>query len=178
VVEAAWRLNRLLAWSFISRLFSLLETSSAAAFVASAFAIAASAASFFSCASFALLVRSASDPVVPSVEPVGVDPVDPVGPDDVDPVGPEDVDPVGPDDVDPVGPDGVDPVGPDGVDPDDVDPDTPADVDPVSPPEVVMGDIGGVLEPVKKGEVNASQTTVAPSSVDFWTKQYSSLSLR
>jgi len=165
VVEAAWRLNRLLAWSFISRLFSLLETSSAAAFVASAFAIAASAASFFSCASFALLVRSASDPVVPSVEPVGVDPVCPVGPDDVDPVGP--------DDVDPVGPDGVDPVGPE-----DVDPDTPADVDPVSPPEVVIGDIGGVLEPVKKGEVNASQTTVAPSSVDFWTKQYSSLSLR
>jgi len=49
----------------------------------------------------------------------------------------------------------------------------PADVD---PPET--GDIGGVLEPVKKGEVAASQTTVAPSSVDFWTKQYSSLSLR
>jgi len=85
------------------------------------------------------------------VEPVGVDPVCPVGPDDVDPVGPDDV-------------------GPDG----------PADVDPGCPPEVVMGDIGGVLEPVKleKGEVAASQTTVAPSSVDFWTKQYSSLSLR
>jgi hypothetical protein len=43
---------------------------------------------------------------------------------------------------------------------------------------MVTGDIGGVLEPVKKGEVAASQTTVAPSSVDFWTKQYSSLSLR
>jgi len=150
VVEAAWRLNRLLANLSILRPLSLLETSSAAAFVFSAFSIAASASSFFLCASAALLVRSSSDP---AVEPVGVDPVCPVGPDDVGPVGPDDVDPVGPDDVDPVGP-----------------PD----------PGVVMGDIGGVLEPVKleKGEVTASQTTVAPSSVDFWTKQYSSLSLR
>jgi len=131
VVEASWRLNRLVTNLFISRSFSLLETSSAAAFAASAFAIAASAAFFFSCASFALLVRSSSDPVVPSVEPVGVDPVCPVGPEYVDPV---------------------------------------------DPPET--GDVGGVLEPVKKGEVAASQTTVAPSSVDFWTKQYSSLSLR
>jgi len=148
VVEAAWRLNRLLANLSILRPLSLLETSSAAAFVFSAFSIAASASSFFLCASAALLVRSSSDP---AVEPVGVDPVCPVGPDDVGPVGPDDVDPVGPDDVDPVG-----------------------------PPGVVMGDIGGVLEPVKleKGEVAASQTTVAPSSVDFWTKQYSSLSLR
>jgi len=134
VVEAAWRLIRLLTNLFISRPVSSLETSSAAFFVAVAFAISASAASFFSCASFAFLVRSSSDP---AVEPVGVDPVCPVGPADVDPVGPPD-------------------------------------------PEVVMGDIGGVLEPVKveKGEVTASQTTVAPSSVDFWTKQYSSLSLR
>jgi len=145
VVEASWRLNRLLTNLVISRSLSLLETSSAAAFAASAFAIAASAASFFSCASFALLVRSSSDPVVPSVEPVGVDPVCPVGPPNVDPVDP------------------VDPVGP-------------PNVDPVDPPET--GDVGGVLEPVKKGEVAASQTTVAPSSVDFWTKQYSSLSLR
>jgi len=66
--------------------------------------------------------------------------------------------------VEPVGVDPVCPVGP-------------ADVDPVTPPEMVTGDVGGVLEPVKKGEVTASQTTVAPSSVDFWTKQYSSLSL-
>jgi len=134
VVEAAWRLIRLLTNLFISRPLSSLETSSAAFFVAVAFAISASAASFFSCASFAFLVRSSSDP---AVEPVGVDPVCPVGPADVDPVGPPD-------------------------------------------PEVVMGDIGGVLEPVKveKGEVTASQTTVAPSSVDFWTKQYSSLFLR
>jgi len=134
VVEAAWRLIRLLTNLFISRPVSSLETSSAAFFVAVAFAISASAASFFSCASFAFLVRSSSDP---AVEPVGVDPVCPVGPADVDPVGPPD-------------------------------------------PEVVMGDIGGVLEPVKveKGEVTASQTTVAPSSVDFWTKQYSSLFLR
>jgi len=134
VVEAAWRLIRLLTNLFISRPLSSLETSSAAFFVAVAFAISASAASFFSCASFAFLVRSSSDP---AVEPVGVDPVCPVGPADVDPVGPPD-------------------------------------------PEVVMGDIGGVVEPVKveKGEVTASQTTVAPSSVDFWTKQYSSLSLR
>jgi len=134
VVEAAWRLIRLLTNLFISRPLSSLETSSAAFFVAVAFAISASAASFFSCASFAFLVRSSSDP---AVEPVGVDPVCPVGPADVDPVGPPD-------------------------------------------PEVVMGDIGGVVEPVKveKGEVTASQTTVAPSSVDFWTKQYSSLFLR
>jgi len=134
VVEAAWRLIRLLTNLFISSPLSSLETSSAAFFVAVAFAISASAASFFSCASFAFLVRSSSDP---AVEPVGVDPVCPVGPADVDPVGPPD-------------------------------------------PEVVMGDIGGVVEPVKveKGEVTASQTTVAPSSVDFWTKQYSSLSLR
>merc|ERR1719222_237908 len=133
VVEASWRRNRLLTNLVISRSLSLLETSSAAAFAASAFAIAASAASFFSCASFALLVRSSSDPVVPSVEPVGVDPVCPVSPDYVEPV---------------------------------------------CSPEMVTGDIGGELEPVKNGEVAASQTTVAPSSDDFWTKQYSSLSLR
>jgi len=139
VVEAAWRLIRLLTNLFISRPVSSLETSSAAFFVAVAFAISASAASFFSCASFAFLVRSSSDP---AVEPVGVDPVCPVGPADVDPVGPPDPEKY--------------------------------------LPEVVMGDIGGVLEPVKveKGEVTASQTTVAPSSVDFWTKQYSSLFLR
>jgi len=151
VVEAAWRLNLVPEANLLmSRPLSWLETSSAAAFVFSAFAIAASASSFFLCASAALLVRSSSDP---AVEPVGVDPVCPVGPDDV---------------------------GPADVGPDDVDPDGPADVDPGCPPEVVMGDIGGVLEPVKleKGEVTASQTTVAPSSVDFWTKQYSSLSLR
>ena len=94
VAEGSWRLNRLPYVSvtnlFISKPLSWLETSSAAALVASAFAIAASAASFFSCASFALLVRSSSDPVVPSVEPVGVDPVCPVGPADVDPVDPPD----------------------------------------------------------------------------------------
>jgi len=76
--------------------------------------------------------------------------------------------------VEPVGVDPVCPVGPANVDP--VDPVGPPNVDPVDPPET--GDVGGVLEPVKKGEVAASQTTVAPSSVDFWTKQYSSLSLR
>ena len=86
VVEASWRLNRVGTNLFILRLVSLLETSSAAAFVASAISISASAASFFWCASFALSVRSSSDPVVPSVEPVGVDPVCPVGPDDVEPV--------------------------------------------------------------------------------------------
>ena len=87
MVEAAWRLIRLLTNLFISRPLSSLETSSAAFFVAVAFAISASAASFFSCASFAFLVRSSSDP---AVEPVGVDPVCPVGPADVDPVGPPD----------------------------------------------------------------------------------------
>ena len=87
MVEAAWRLIRLLTNLFISRPASSLETSSAAFFVAVAFAISASAASFFSCASFAFLVRSSSDP---AVEPVGVDPVCPVGPADVDPVGPPD----------------------------------------------------------------------------------------
>ena len=86
VVEASWRLNRVGTNLFILRLVSLLETSSAAAFVTSAFSISASTASFFWCASFALLVRSSSDPVVPSVEPVGVDPVCPVSPDDVEPV--------------------------------------------------------------------------------------------
>jgi len=65
--------------------------------------------------------------------------------------------------VEPVGVDPVDPVGP--ADP----------VDPVGPPET--GDIGDELDPVKKGDVAASQTTVAPSSIDFWTKQYSSLFL-
>jgi len=65
--------------------------------------------------------------------------------------------------VEPVGPGDVDPVGPPDVDPDG--------------PELVAGDIGGELDPVKKGEVTASQTTVAPSDGDFETKQYSSLSL-
>jgi len=64
--------------------------------------------------------------------------------------------------VEPVGPGDVDPVGPPDVDPD--------------CPELVAGDIGE-LDPVKKGEVTASQTTVAPSDGGFETKQYSSLSL-
>jgi len=74
--------------------------------------------------------------------------------------------------VEPVGPGDVDPVGPP-----DVDPDCPADAD-VDPdgPELVAGDIGE-LDPVRKGEVTASQTTVAPSDGGFETKQYSSLSL-
>lgn len=64
--------------------------------------------------------------------------------------------------VEPVGPGDVDPVGPPDVDPD--------------CPELVAGDIGE-LDPVRKGEVTASQTTVAPSDGGFETKQYSSLSL-
>ena len=88
VVEAAWRLNLVPEANLLmSRPLSWLETSSAAAFVFSAFSIAASASSFFLCASAALLVRSSSDP---AVEPVGVDPVCPGSPADVDPVDPPD----------------------------------------------------------------------------------------
>ena len=47
VAEAAWRLNRVLANFSIERLLSWLEMSSADAFVASAFAISDSTASFF-----------------------------------------------------------------------------------------------------------------------------------
>ena len=71
VVEASWRLNRLKVMKvFISRASSWLETSLAAALVASAFAIAASAASLALCAMSALAVNSASDSVV--VEPVEI----------------------------------------------------------------------------------------------------------
>jgi len=100
-----------------------------------------------------LLARSARDCVVASVEPVGCpdDPVDPVGGDPDDPV-----DPVGPPE-DPVPP--VEPVG-------------------EEPPEEVTWEIGDVPEPVKKGELVASQSTVAPSSTVLATKQYSSSSLR
>ena len=72
VVEASWRLNRLVMKVFMSRASSLLKTSLATALVASAFAITASAASLALCAAFALAISSASDSVVASVEPVGL----------------------------------------------------------------------------------------------------------
>ena len=72
VVKASWRLSRLDMKLFTSRASSLLETSSAAFLIAAAFAIAASAAFLTLCAAFAVAVSSASDSVVPSVEPVGL----------------------------------------------------------------------------------------------------------
>ena len=67
MVEASWRLNlNLVIKVFMSRESSLSETSSAAAFVASASAISASANSIISRKSFNLAVRPSCDSAVPS----------------------------------------------------------------------------------------------------------------
>ena len=70
MVEASWRLNlNLVIKVFMSRESSLSETSSAAAFVASASAISASAKSIISRISFNLAIRPSCDSAVTSDVP-------------------------------------------------------------------------------------------------------------